>query len=655
MKYRPEIDGLRALAVVPVILFHAGFELFSGGFVGVDVFFVISGYLITTIIIEDIETNRFSLLNFYERRVRRIFPVLFFVMLACIPFAWMWMLSDQMKSFSQSLIAASLFAANILFWRESGYFSASAQEKPLLHTWSLAVEEQYYLLFPIFLSLAWRFGKSRVFWVIVVMALVSLLLSEIGWRNQPIANFYFAPTRAWEILSGSIAAFIVQKRGVQRNDALSLFGLTAITFAIFTYDEKVPFPSVYTLVPVLGVVLLVLFADKETIAAKLLSTKALVGMGLISYSAYLWHQPIFAFARIFYGQVPPGVFPILCIVVIFLSYFSWRFIEKPFRKKKSASSLKVLMSSTFLASTFIIFGISGYFLQGFSARITYAESNESLKAIAAVWDFRDYPPHRLIYEAKNGYMSVGETKHNNLSTIFIGDSHAYQYWHAIANYVDENRDELKAINVFFKLAPLNKISVESLNLPSNTKLIVFSYFWALKLNNPSVNTYIRCCGNGPGGVVGQKFVQVSNLELDEKYSQFEELLKKLKSDGIRVVLVLDNPFGEELNPKSLVRIIRGLGSSVVSSEKYSIELSTEIALDRREPTASRLKQLARKHRIEVIDPFDYLCDSFYCLKFSSKGYLRYKDYDHLSLSAVENEGRYIHQIFSEYVSLGTEK
>ena len=160
MNYRPEIDGLRALAVIPVILFHAGFELFSGGFVGVDVFFVISGYLITTILIEDMENNRFNILNFYERRARRILPALFFVMLVCVPFAWMWMLPSQMKDFSQSLVAVSLFASNILFWKEGGYFDSAVEEKPLLHTWSLAVEEQYYLLFPIFLFVVWRFGKK---------------------------------------------------------------------------------------------------------------------------------------------------------------------------------------------------------------------------------------------------------------------------------------------------------------------------------------------------------------------------------------------------------------------------------------------------------------------------------------------------------------
>ena len=200
LKYRPEIDGLRALAVAPVILFHAGFEIFRGGFVGVDVFFVISGYLITTIIIEDIENKRFSIIKFYERRARRILPALFFVMLVCIPFAWIWMYSSQMKDFSQSLVAVSLFTSNILFLRESGYFDEAAEIKPLLHTWSLSVEEQYYVIFPVFLVLAWHFGKKRVFWMIVVLAALSLLLSEWNWRNKTSANFYLATTRAWELL-----------------------------------------------------------------------------------------------------------------------------------------------------------------------------------------------------------------------------------------------------------------------------------------------------------------------------------------------------------------------------------------------------------------------------------------------------------------------
>ena len=183
MIYRPEIDGLRALAVLPVIFFHAGFDLFSGGFIGVDIFFVISGYLITSLLIKDIESKQFTILNFYERRARRLLPALFVVMSFCTFLSFMWMLPNQMKDFSQSLFAVSFFTSNILFWRETGYFGDEALEKPLLHTWSLSVEEQYYIFFPIFLILAWRYGRNRVMWIIIIMALFSFFISDWGWRN----------------------------------------------------------------------------------------------------------------------------------------------------------------------------------------------------------------------------------------------------------------------------------------------------------------------------------------------------------------------------------------------------------------------------------------------------------------------------------------
>ncbi|MDC1242499.1 acyltransferase [Amylibacter sp.] len=429
MKYRAEIDGLRALAVVPVILFHAGFELFSGGFVGVDVFFVISGFLITTILIEDIENQRFSLVNFYERRARRILPALFFVMFVCIPFAWMWMIPSQMEDFSQSLVAVSLFASNVLFWRESGYFDSAAEEKPLLHTWSLAVEEQYYVLFPIFLFLAWRFGKNRVFWMIVVMAVFSLLLSEWGWRNKANANFYLAPTRAWELLAGSIAAFIVQKQGVRRNNYLAFLGLAAIIFSIFAYDESILFPSVYALVPVLGVVLLVLYADKETMAAKILSTKLFVGIGLISYSAYLLHQPLFAFARLRLFEHPSlAVMTMLSTASLVLAYISWRFIEKPFRNRILISKRFIFIISLSGLTLFVSVGLIGHFKKGLPNRLP-SQITTALKPL----DFeRDNESLRL---EGNGCMvsspipkqpisECGVNQQDNKSEILlIGDSH----------------------------------------------------------------------------------------------------------------------------------------------------------------------------------------------------------------------------------------
>jgi len=370
MKYRAEIDGLRALAVVPVMLFHAGFALFSGGFVGVDVFFVISGYLITTILIEDLENQRFSLVNFYERRARRILPALFFVMLVCIPFAWMWMLPDPLENFGQSLVAATLSANNVLLYLTSGYWGLASEFKPLLHTWSLVVEEQYYVFFPLLLLLTWRFGKGIVLLSIIIIASVSLALSEWLSRENPEAAFFLIHTRAWELLAGSICAFVVQRRGVQKNNPLALLGLAAIIFAIFFYDETTPFPGVYALVPVLGVVLVVLYADNKTLAAKFLSTKGFVGIGLVSYSAYLWHQPLFAFSKI-HQQTEPSLLlnAVLIFATFLLSFASWKYIEKPFRNKSMINAKVFLLIIAISALGLLGFGYSAHKGHGFVERI----------------------------------------------------------------------------------------------------------------------------------------------------------------------------------------------------------------------------------------------------------------------------------------------
>ena len=206
MKYRPEIDGLRAIAVVPVILYHAGFEYFKGGFIGVDVFFVISGYLITLIIITEIKSGDFRLVNFYERRARRILPALFLVMAASLPFAWFWLLPSDLKAYSKSLLFVSTFSSNIFFWYETGYFNALSELKPFLHTWSLSVEEQYYLIFPTFIIFVWGMGKKKVFFLISIITIFSFLLSEIGTTTKPSVAFYWIPTRIWEIMIGALCA-----------------------------------------------------------------------------------------------------------------------------------------------------------------------------------------------------------------------------------------------------------------------------------------------------------------------------------------------------------------------------------------------------------------------------------------------------------------
>lgn len=362
MIYRSEIDGLRAIAVLPVILFHAGFSKFSGGFIGVDIFFVISGYLITSIIINDLEKEKFSLLSFYERRSRRILPALFLISLISIPFAWLWMSQPQIIDFSQSLIAVGFFVSNFLFWRESGYFDTSVDEKPLLHTWSLAVEEQFYIIFPILLILLWGYGRNKSIWIIFVLATVSLIMSEWGSRTFEVANFYLAPSRVWELFSGSLAAFFLNKRGNQKNNFLSFLGLVAIIFSVFYFDESTPFPSIYTLIPVIGTLLVIIYGCEKSIIGYLLSNRILVGIGLISYSLYLWHQPLFAFARIKLDE-EPSTLTMLCLIFIniCLAYISWKYVERPFRTKGGVFSQKNFFICCFSTLALIVLlGLIGF-------------------------------------------------------------------------------------------------------------------------------------------------------------------------------------------------------------------------------------------------------------------------------------------------------
>jgi len=270
MKYRAEIDGLRAVAVVPVMLFHAGFTRFRGGFVGVDVFFVISGYLITTLILSEKEQGTFSLINFYERRARRILPALFLVLLVSLPAAYLYLMPYDMKEFSQSLIAVASFSANMFFWRNGGYWGTANELKPLLHTWSLAVEEQYYVLFPLFLTLMWRFRKRWILSSFLLIAAASLVASQRGAYAHPAANFFLLPTRGWELALGASIAFyfLYQKQGRRTlfshpsiDEALSVLGLLMIGYAVFGFDDKVPFPSFYALIPTLGAGLIILFSS----------------------------------------------------------------------------------------------------------------------------------------------------------------------------------------------------------------------------------------------------------------------------------------------------------------------------------------------------------------------------------------------------------
>lgn len=377
MHYRREIDGLRAVAVLPVILFHAGFELFSGGYVGVDVFFVISGYLITTIIIGEQAGGKFSLAGFYERRARRILPALIFVVLCIVPFAWWWLPPPALDNFSESIVAVSLFLSNFFFWDEIGYFDTAAELKPLLHTWSLAVEEQYYLLTPLLMLLLWPFGHRWLAMAFSVIAVASFLIAEWWITHDPAAAFFLLPARAWELMAGALVALYLWRRGapaLQRpymQSAMGVLGLCLIGAAVFLLDDQTPFPGRYALLPVVGTVLIILFSSPRDISGRLLGTRVLVGMGLVSYSAYLWHQPLFALTRMrAVEEMDAGTIWFLILLTFVLAWFSWRVIEKPFRDKSRLSRkmiTRLSLSATFIC---IVIGITGIQMHGAPQRLS---------------------------------------------------------------------------------------------------------------------------------------------------------------------------------------------------------------------------------------------------------------------------------------------
>ena len=298
LHYRPDIDGLRAIAVLSVLAYHLRINMFRGGFVGVDVFFVISGYLISAIILKDIAAGTFSIVSFYERRVRRIFPALIALFVGTTLLAYFFFLPTELIGFAKSLLAALFSVSNFYFWRHSGYFSAPVDTKPLIHTWSLAVEEQFYIFLPIFLFLAHRFFPRRLRTSIVVIALGSFVLSAVGAYRDPTAAFYLPHTRAWELLLGVLISLDVFPaiRGPVLRNVSTICGLGLISAAVFGFSAYTPFPGIAALLPCVGAALIIAAGRSgNSLVGRMLSLKPMVFIGLISYSLYLWHWPIIVF------------------------------------------------------------------------------------------------------------------------------------------------------------------------------------------------------------------------------------------------------------------------------------------------------------------------------------------------------------------------
>ena len=366
IKYRKEINGLRAIAILAVIVYHANFTIFnktllSGGFLGVDIFFVISGYLLTSIILNEIsKTNNFSFKNFYLRRVKRIVPALLFAMLCSLPFAYLILFIEPIIDFSKSLISAIFFISNIYFnFTGNRYGEESTLLKPLLHTWSLSVEVQFYILLPIFIFIFIKFFKRHLISILIIGFLISILFAQYSSIYHPSFNFYQIFSRAFELLSGSLLAYFqLNNAAVRKSNKLfyQIFpklGMSLIIFSFFFFSDKDLLPSFYSLIPLSGVCLLIWFSNKDEIVTKILQNKVFNFFGLISYSLYLFHYPIFAFSRVLdvFNEYYKFLFIVLAIII---STFSYYFIERKFLEKEIISFKKI----TIILLSFVIFLIS---------------------------------------------------------------------------------------------------------------------------------------------------------------------------------------------------------------------------------------------------------------------------------------------------------
>lgn len=355
-------------------------------------------------------------------------------MTACIPFAWLWMLPHQFADFSISSLATVLSISNFYFLSQVDYFAPNAELQPLLHTWSLGVEEQYYLIFPLSLMALWRFGRAKVFAICVVFVLLSLLMAEFGWREDAGRNFFFTLSRLWEIGIGSLCAFVLIRRPLLPNNLLSLVGLGAIGFSVFYFDKATPFPSLFTLLPVVGTALIILFAGKDTLVTRLLSTAPFVGIGLISYSAYLWHQPLFAFARLGSLRDPNVAVMFSCAVAsLGLAYITWRFIEQPFRRRPNPvlpSRIGLWGTSGLIGALLIAFGLTGHLTDGSLAR----SGNLPAFILTAKDDKNDYTDCLRTFETFDADVAVQSCTAGPPDAplvVLVGDSHADHYAYAL--------------------------------------------------------------------------------------------------------------------------------------------------------------------------------------------------------------------------------
>jgi len=614
LTYRPEIDGLRAIAVLSVIFYHAefsinGYNLFKGGFFGVDIFFVISGYLITSLILKElIKTNKFSFKIFFERRARRILPPLFLIILVSTIVAWFSLLPESMVNFSESALSSIFFNSNHYFWiTGQKYGEETGLLVPLLHTWSLSIEEQFYIFFPIILLFIFRFNKKNIILFIFIMIISSFCAAIFAAGKFPMFNFYILPTRGWELLVGSLIATIkLLKIEKQKYNSkifikyLPSLGLLLIIYSIFFIDNPTFHPSAYTLVPIIGSCLIIFFTKENEMIHKLLSNKLFVSIGLISYSLYLWHYPIFSFFEINTNFVKNDFTKIVLIMITFLlSYLTYSFVEKKFRNFKLNSNYFFIIILSFLVFL-VVLNFSTVKKKGFEKRL-----NLSILQKEFIFNKKNYTNYSIndIFNHK-----FNEDK---IKIIVVGNSHGKDFYDIlVSNKEIKKKLEIKYLN--FSPECLQKFLEENSNNCIRTLAFNKKKFFNMQIKN---------------------FLMADKVILSTRWSEadinsLDYLNKYFKKNDIDLTVVSTAPefdFQDKIsNDLGLKGINKQLFNNITFLDRYVL-LKNEIPNKKNEKffkklyfkkikknqlnTNNKLKSQINKMGINYIDLFSIFCDS----------------------------------------------
>ncbi|MEP4892089.1 MAG: acyltransferase family protein [Aliiglaciecola sp.] len=611
MKYRADINGLRAIAVLPIVFYHAGISSMSGGFIGVDIFFVISGYLISKIIIDELDNNNFKLIEFYKRRTIRIFPALLFMLSALLIVSYFLALPTELASLKNSINAAALSVSNIYFWFETDYFSPLAETQPLLHTWSLGVEEQFYLLFPLLLLLIKKYFNKNYAPFLLVIIVLSLVLSWYASISHADAGFYLLHSRAWELALGSLVAikFFPKVNSVTLANSLVLLGLFCILIGFFYIEPRWRFPFPWAMLPCLGTFLLLSYGEVAQLS-KLLSLQPLQYVGKISYSLYLWHWPIITLYRIETGiELDLNETVFLVALSFIAATFSYYIIEKNFliKFRSNQSPKRVVMVG--VLSLFVFCLVTSFLINN----IDYLKTTD--KYISKIDSYNNYkktPNYKFQYRVGSPCFRGMAHRHisfspemcaktigNSRNVIILGDSHAAQFWRAF-------EIQYPQANVMQATASGCRPVLDSKGTSYCTEVV--DYVLGPMLDNQGFDTII----------ISARWVR-REIPLLAKTVSF------LKQRGIRVYVLGNTVEYNGSFPSILARAIkRGELESIDSHRIHSKEVMDKY-----------IEAATIKNGGEFISLFNSECQSGQCKLTTDEGVPLHFDYGHLTLSGAK--------------------